>query len=97
MATNPPKIPFNTIDKSFSLYFKNDTINAPKPPAAADKHVVTNTSDVVPNLPPSIILDFTYTHTGFDMPFTLNLSNRLMNHINAYLDYYNLDIDIDHD
>ena len=77
-----------TGNNGFALMFNNKVKTS---------YRVFNTSDVVPNLPPSIILDYTYTHTGFDMPFTLNLSNRLMNHINAYLDYYQLELCYDND
>ena len=46
IATRPPNTPFINIVRSRFLYNKPEKKAAPRPPAAAAKHVVTNTRDV---------------------------------------------------
>lgn len=48
---------------------------------------VYNTEDIIPDLPFAANLGYNYTHTGVNIPFTLNLGSARQNHVQAYIDH----------
>lgn len=48
---------------------------------------VYNTSDVIPDLPPSVISGYVYSHVGQNVPFTYSGPSLAYNHIATYAEY----------